>query len=80
MKKQKEVRKMKKTIRTLLLAAMCCICIAGAVACGNNNDSTVTPPDPGETKSFRVLSELEFIIGKMRKMSWSVMKMQKSAT
>lgn len=51
---------MKKTIRTLLLAAMCCTCIAGAVACGNNNDSTVTPPDSGETKSFRVLSELEF--------------------
>lgn len=51
---------MKKTVRTLLLASMCCICIAGAVACGNNNDSTVTPPDSGETKSFRVLSELEF--------------------
>ena len=51
---------MKKTIRTLLLAAMCCICIAGAVACGNKNDSKVTPPDPGETKSFRVLSGLEF--------------------
>lgn len=51
---------MKKTIRTLLLAAMCCTCIAGAVACGNNNDSTVTPPDSVETKSFRALSELEF--------------------
>ena len=41
---------------------MLCICAAGTVACGNRNDdsSSISSSGTGETKAFRVLSDLEF--------------------
>lgn len=53
---------MKKTVKILLFTAMLCICAAGTVACGNRNDdsSSISSSGTGETKAFRVLSDLEF--------------------